>query len=254
MKFSNKIEAIAFIDFSSIPTDEKITLTRLIEEHALDREIKVIGSDGEITSLLFEADHDVESYIELDTAIIDVHSLAGVSSVTNQSKENIMSAQNQTAATAQQLNDMEAMIAASMKKIMESSLDGILEAALTKQQARIEETVKKTVDEAVKKAVDEAAEKAVKKAMEEAAKAAPKAEEAMKTAPKAETKEAPKADDSKKAEEPKKAEAAPAKASEEGMSTMAKTAAYLAGAAAIATGGYFAWQKWGGSSSTPAAE
>lgn len=225
MKFSNKIEAIAFIEFSSIPTDEKITLTRLIEEHALDREIKVIGSDGEITSLLFEADHDVESHIELDTAIIDVHSLAGVSSVTNQSKETIMTAANTTQATAQQLNDMEAMIAASMQKIMESSLDSVLEAALNKQQARIDETVKKSVDEAVKKAVDEA------------------------------LKGIPKDAETKTVEEPKKPTPEQTKESAEGFSvSLGKAAAYLAGAAAIATGGYFAWQKWGGSSSAPAAE
>lgn len=225
MKFSNKIEAIAFIEFSSIPTDEKITLTRLIEEHALDREIKVIGSDGEITSLLFEADHDVESHIELDTAIIDVHSLAGVSSVTNQSKETIMTAANTTQATAQQLNDMEAMIAASMKKIMESSLDSVLEAALNKQQARIDETVKKSVDEAVKKAVDEA------------------------------LKGIPKDAETKTVEESKKPTPEQTKEAASGFGgTLGKTAAYLAGAAAIATGGYFAWQKWGGSSSTPAAE
>lgn len=225
MKFSNKIEAIAFIEFSSIPTDEKITLTRLIEEHALDREIKVIGSDGEITSLLFEADHDVESHIELDTAIIDVHSLAGVSSVTNQSKETIMTAANTTQATAQQLNDMEAMIAASMKKIMESSLDSVLEAALNKQQARIDETVKKSVDEAVKKAVDEA------------------------------LKGIPKDAETKTVEEPKKPTPEQTKEAAEGLSvSLGKAAAYLAGAAAIATGGYFAWQKWGGSSSAPSAE
>lgn len=227
MKFSNKIEAIAFIEFSSIPTDEKITLTRLIEEHALDREIKVIGSDGEITSLLFEADHDVESHIELDTAIIDVHSLAGVSSVTNQSKENIMSNINNAQAneTAAQLDAMEAMIAASMQKIMESSLDSVLEAALNKQQSRIDETVKKSVDEAVKKAVDEA------------------------------LKGIPKDAETKTVEEPKKPTPEQTKEAASGFGgTLGKTAAYLAGAAAIATGGYFAWQKWGGSSSTPAAQ
>lgn len=227
MKFSNKIEAIAFIEFSSIPTDEKITLTRLIEEHALDREIKVIGSDGEITSLLFEADHDVESHIELDTAIIDVHSLAGVSSVTNQSKENIMSNINNAQAneTAAQLDAMEAMIAASMQKIMESSLDSVLEAALNKQQSRIDETVKKSVDEAVKKAVDEA------------------------------LKGIPKDAETKTVEEPKKPTPEQTKEAASGFGgTLGKTAAYLAGAAAIATGGYFAWQKWGGSSSAPAAE
>lgn len=232
MKFSNKIEAIAFIEFSSIPTDEKITLTRLIEEHALDREIKVIGSDGEITSLLFEADHDVESHIELDTAIIDVHSLAGVSSVTNQTKEIKMTIENNTQATAAALNEMETIIAASMKKILESSLDPILEAALNKQQERIEATVKKTVDESLKKTVDEAVKKAV--------------DEALKNVPKdAET---------KKVEEPKKeTKKEAAKAAEEGIS-LGKAAAYLAGAAAVVTGGYFAWQKWGGSSSAPAAE
>lgn len=227
MKFSNKIEAIAFIEFSSIPTDEKITLTRLIEEHALDREIKVIGSDGEITSLLFEADHDVESHIELDTAIIDVHSLAGVSSVTNQSKENIMSNINNAQAneTAAQLDAMEAMIAASMQKIMESSLDSVLEAALNKQQSRIDETVKKSVDEAVKKAVDEA------------------------------LKGIPKDAETKTVEEPKKPTPEQTKEAANGLAgALSKTAGYLAGAAVIATGGYFAWQKWGGSSSTPAAQ
>ena len=246
MKFTNLQDALDFIQSCNSPNDMKIELMDLIARHVQeDSEIQFVVHEDEIQSVLFQSEHDVHVTVELESVIIHAHSLSQVTSVSTQTKEIKMSnAQNQTAATAQQLNDMEAMIAASMKKIMESSLDGILEAALTKQQACIEETVKKTVDEAMKKSVDEAAEKAVKKAMEEAAKAAPKAE----------TKEAPKADDSKKAEEPKKAEAAPAKASEEGMSTMAKTAAYLAGAAAIATGGYFAWQKWGGSSSTPAAE
>lgn len=217
MKFSNKIEAIAFIDFSSIPTDEKITLIRLIKEHALDREIKVIGSDGEITSLLFEADHDVESHIELDTAIIDVHSLAGVSSVTNQTKEIEMTTQNQNNA-ASSINEMEEAIAASMQKIMESSLDSVLEAALERQKAQIDETVKKAVDEALKVAKAEGI-KAAEAGMKQGAK---------------EHKETKKAVNGF-------------------VGSLGKTAAYVAGAAAVATGGYFAWKKWGGAGSTPTA-
>ena len=241
MKFPNKTEAIAFILSTTVEDSQKQILIKIIQDHALDNgqcSVEVMGSEYFITGLLFQSEHDVEFSYELDDTVIYVHSLSGVSAATFK-KENIMSNVNNTQTTAQQLNEMEKLIAASMQKIMESSMDGILEAALTKQQARIEETVKKTVDEAMKKSVDEAAEKAVKKAMEEAAKVALQAEEA------------------KKAEAVKAAESGMkegAKENKEAVSTMAKTAAYLAGAAAIATGGYFAWQKWGASSSAPAAQ
>lgn len=227
MKFPNKTEAVAFILSTTVEDSQKQILIKIIQDHALDSgqcSVEVMGSEDFITGLLFQSEHDVDFSYELDDTVIYVHSLSGVSAATFK-KENIMTAQTQTNATAQQLNEMEAIIAASMQKIMESSLDTVLEAALAKQQARIDETVKKSVDEAVKKA------------MEEAMKAIPKDAE------------------TKKAEEPKKPTAEQTKEAAEGLgSTLTKAAAYLAGAAAIATGGYFAWQKWGGSSSAPAAE
>lgn len=233
MKFTNLQDALDFIQSCNSPNDMKIELMDLIARHVQEgSEIQFAVHRDEIQSVLFQSEHDVLVTVELESVIIHAHSLSQVTSVSTQTKEIKMSnAQNQTAATEANLNEMEKLIATSMQKIMESSLDSVLEAALAKQQARIEETVKKTVDEAMKKSVDEAAEKAVKKAMEEAAKAAPKAEEAKKPTPE-QTKEAA-----------------------SGLAgTLGKTAAYLAGAAAIATGGYFAWQKWGGSSSAPSAE
>lgn len=225
MKFSTKTEAIAFIRSTTVEDSQKQILIKIIQDHALDNgecNVEVMGSEDFITGILFQSEHDVEFTCELDDTVIYVHSLSGVSAATFK-KETIMTAQNNTQATAQQLNEMEAMIAASMQKIMESSLDSVLEAALAKQQARIDETVKKSVDEAVKKAVDEA----------------------MKSIPKdAET---------KKVEEPKKPSAEQTKEAAEGLAgTLGKTATYLAGAAAIATGGYFAWQKWGSSNASAA--
>lgn len=216
MKFSNKQAAIKFIEASGISIDEKVVLCDLIEKHALDQEIKIIGTVDEITGIMFEADHDVEEHIELNDIEIDVHSLAGVSSVTNMPSKEIKmtnAQNNQAADKANMMSEMEKIMAETMKNIMSASMDGILEQALTKQQARIDETVKKTVDEAVKKAVDEA----------------------LKAAPKTEAKpEAP------KAEEPK---------SKDGGTSIGKMAGYVAGAAAVGVGGFFAWKKWGTGSS-----
>lgn len=229
MKFPNKAEAIAFIQTTTIEDGQKQILIKIIQDHALDNgqcSVEVMGSEDFITGLLFQSEHDVEFSYEFDDTVIYVHSLSGVSAATFK-KENIMSNINNAQAneTAAQLDAMEAMIAASMQKIMESSLDSVLEAALNKQQARIDETVKKSVDEAVKKAVDEA------------------------------LKGIPKDAETKTVEEPKKPAPEQTKEAASGFGgTLGKTAAYLAGAAAIATGGYFAWQKWGGSSSTPAAQ
>lgn len=223
MKFSSKNDAIAFIESTTVEDSQKQVLIKIIQDHALDNgecNVEVMGSGNFITGILFQSEHDVEFTCELDDTVIYVHSLSGVSAATFK-KETIMTAQNQTNAAAQQLNEMEAIIAASMQKIMESSLDSVLEAALVKQQSRI----------------DEAVDKAVKKAMEEAMKSVPKDAEV------------------KPAEAPKKPTAEQTKEAAEGLAgTLGKTAAYLAGAAAIATGGYFAWQKWGGASSAPAAE
>lgn len=226
MKFKTIQDALDFIQASSSPADLKIELSDLIVQHAQDgSEIKFAIHADEIQSVLFQSEHDVLLTVELESVIIHAHSLSQVTSVSTQTKEKIMSNNTQAAATEANLNEMEKLIAASMQKIMESSLDTVLEAALAKQQARIDETVKKSVDEAVKKA------------MEEAMKAIPKDAE------------------TKKAEEPKKPTAEQTKEAAEGLAgTLGKTAAYLAGAAAIATGGYFAWQKWGGTSSAPAAE
>lgn len=220
MKFSNKRDAIAFIRSSSVPLEEQEVLVRLIEEHALDREIKIIGSSDDITSLLFEADHNLEVEFDIGFAIISTHSLAGVHLAVKQSKENITMSNNaQTQDQTANLDAMEALIADSMKKVLAASMDGILEAALKKQQVAIDEVIKKTVDETVKKAVDEAM--------------------------KAKSAEAPKADE--------KPAAQPVKGKEEGSTikgTAAKAAAYLAGATAVAAGGWYAWSKWGGSSDT----
>ena len=226
MKFKNLQDALDFIQSSNSPSDMKIELMDIISRHVQEgSEIKFAVHKDEIQSVLFQSEHDVIVTVELESVIIHAHSLEGVSSISAQTKENIMTAANTTQATAQQLNDMEAMIAASMQKIMESSLDSVLEAALNKQQSRIDETVKKSVDEAVKKAVDEA------------------------------LKGIPKDAETKTVEESKKPTPEQTKEAASGFGgTLGKTAAYLAGAAAIATGGYFAWQKWGGSSSTPAAQ
>lgn len=217
MKFPNKASAIKFIEASGIVIDQKVVLVDLIEEHALDREIMVIGTVDEITGIMFEADHDVSHHIELNDVVIDAHSLAGVASVNNtQTKEKIMTAQNNQAADqAKAMAEMEKLIADSMKNVLSASMDGILEAALKKQQERIDETVKKTVDEAVKKAVDEALKSIPKDAETK------KVEETKKETPK---------------EEPK---------SKDGGTSIGKIAGYVAGAAAVATGGYFAWKKWG---------
>lgn len=227
MKFTNLQDALDFIQSCNSPNDMKIELMDLIARHVQEgSEIQFAVHRDEIQSVLFQSEHDVLVTVELESVIIHAHSLSQVTSVSTQTKETKMSnAQNQTAATAQQLNDMEAMIAASMQKIMESSLDSVLEAALNKQQERIDATVKKSVDEAVKKAVDEA------------------------------LKGIPKDAETKTVEESKKPTPEQTKEAASGFGgTLGKTAAYLAGAAAIATGGYFAWQKWSGSSSTPAAE
>lgn len=227
MKFTNLQDALDFIQSCNSPNDMKIELMDLIARHVQEgSEIQFAVHRDEIQSVLFQSEHDVLVTVELESVIIHAHSLSQVTSVSTQTKEiKMTNAQNQTAATAQQLNDMEAMIAASMQKIMESSLDSVLEAALNKQQERIDATVKKTVDEAVKKAVDEA------------------------------LKGIPKDAETKTVEESKKPTPEQTKEAASGFGgTLGKTAAYLAGAAAIATGGYFAWQKWGGSSSTPAAE
>lgn len=232
MKFKNLQDALDFIQGSNSPTDLKIELMDLISRHVQEgSEIKFAVHQDEIQSVLFQSEHDVLVTVELESVIIHAHSLSGISSISTQTKEKIMTIENNTQAAAAQLNEMEAIIAASMKKILESSLDPILEAALNKQQERIEATVKKTVDESLKATVDEA----VKKALDEALKNTPKDAE------------------TKKVEEPKKETKEAAKASTDGIS-LGKAAAYLAGAAAIATGGYFAWQKWGGASSAPAAE
>lgn len=225
MKFPNKASAIKFIEASGISIDEKVVLCDLIEKHALDREIVVIGTVDALTGLMFEADHDVEDRIELNDIVIDVHSLAGVSSVNNtQSKEIKMTNEqnNQAADQANLMNEMEKIMAETMKNIMSSSMDDLLAAALKKQQERIDEAVKKTVDEAVKKAVDEALKA--------------KAAEAPKT-------EAPKTEESKK-ETPKEE----SKSKDESIS-IGKIAGYVAGAAAVGAGGFFAWKKWGAGSS-----
>lgn len=222
MKFKTIQDALDFIQASSSPADLKIELSDLIVQHAQDgSEIKFAIHADEIQSVLFQSEHDVLLTVELESVIIHAHSLSQVTSVSTQTKEKIMSAQNQTNNTEANLNEMEKLIADSMKKIMESSLDSVLEAALVKQQARIDEAV----DKAVKKAVDEA------------------------------LKSIPKDAETKSVEEPKKPTPEQTKEAASGLAgTLGKTAAYLAGAAAIATGGYFAWQKWGGSSSAPAAE
>lgn len=223
MQFKTIQDALDFIQASSSPADLKIELSDLIVQHAQDgSEIKFAIHADEIQSVLFQSEHDVLLTVELESVIIHAHSLSQVTSVSTQTKEKIMTAAKQTNEAAdQQFAAMEAMIAASMQKIMESSLDSVLEAALVKQQARI----------------DEAVDKAVKKAMEEAMKSVPKDAE------------------TKSVEEPKKPTPEQTKEAASGLAgKLGKTAAYLAGAAAIATGGYFAWQKWGGTSSAPAAE
>ena len=226
MKFPNKASAIKFIEASGVTIDEKVVLCELIEKHALDREIAVLGTVDALTGLMFEADHDVEEHIELNDIVIDAHSLAGVSSVTNntQSKEIKMTNEqnNQAADQANLMNEMEKIMAETMKNIMSSSMDDLLAAALKKQQERIDEAVKKTVDEAVKKAVDEALKA--------------KAAEAPKT-------EAPKTEESKK-ETPKEE----SKSKDESIS-IGKIAGYVADAAAVGAGGFFAWKKWGAGSS-----
>lgn len=226
MKFSCKKDAIAFIESTTVEDGQKQILIKIVQDHALDNgecNVEVMGSGNFITGILFQSELDVEFTYELDDTVIYVHSLSGVSAATFK-KETVMTAQNQTNATAQQLNEMEEAIAASMKKVMEASLDSVLDTALERQKAQIDETVKKSVDEAVKKAVDEA----------------------MKSIPKdAET---------KKAEEPKKPSAEQTKKAVNGfVGSLGKTAAYMAGAVAVATGGYFAWKKWGGAGSTPTA-
>lgn len=223
MNFKTIQGALDFIQASSSPADLKIELSDLIVQHAQDgSEIKFAIHANEIQSVLFQSEHDVELTVELESVIIHAHSLSNVTSVSTQTKENTMTTQNQNN-TASSINEMEEAIAASMKKVMEASLDDVLEAALERQKAQIDETVRKSVDEAVKKAVDEAM-KSIHKDQAE-----------------------PKAECSKKTPEQTK------KAVNGFVGSLGKTAAYVAGAAAVATGGYFAWKKWGGAGSTPTA-
>lgn len=222
MNFKTIQGALDFIQASSSPADLKIELMDLIVKHAQEGgEIKFAIHADEIQSVLFQSEHDVELTVELESVIVHAHSLSQVTSLSTQQKDTIMTTQNQNNA-ASSINEMEEAIAASMKKVMEASLDSVLDAALQRQKAQIDETVKKSVDEAVKKAM----------------------EEAMKSVPKdAET---------KSAEEPKKPTPEQTKKAVNGfVGSLGKTAAYMAGAAAVATGGYFAWKKWGGAGSTP---
>lgn len=221
MKFTNVQDALDFIQSGNSPNDMKIELMDLIVRHVQEgSEIQFAVHKDEIQSVLFQSEHDVLVTVELESVIIHAHTLTNVTSITKQTKETIMNAQNTTQDTAQQLSEMEAAIAQTMQKVMASSMESVLDEALTKQQGQIDAAVKKTVDEAVKKA------------LEESAKTAPKAEEA----PKSEETKKPTAEKTKKA-------------TDGFVKSLGKTAVYAGAAVGVAVGGYFAWKKWGASAS-----
>lgn len=224
MKFNNVQAALDFIQTTDSPADVKMELMDLITSNAQPNgDVQFVVHMGEIQSVLFQALHDVSVTIDLESAIIRAFSLSQVTNITIHSKENIMTAQTNTTEQAQ----LEAALAESMKKVVESSLESLLETALNKQQVRIDEAVKKAVDAAMATHSGTATEKPAVETTAEAA--------ATETTAAPEVKP-----------ETVKPGAQPAK--KESVS-LTKIAVYTAGAAAVAVGGLFAWQKWGSGSS-----
>lgn len=225
MKFNNVQAALDFIQTTDSPADVKMELMDLITSNAQPNgDVQFVVHMGEIQSVLFQALHDVSVTIDLESAIIRAFSLSQITNISIHSKENIMTAQTNTTEQAQ----LEAALAESMKKVAESSLESLLEIALNKQQVRIDEAVKKAVDAAMAAHNGTATEK-------------PADADATAQAAATETTAAPevKPETVKPGAQPAKKESV----------SLTKIAVYTAGAAAVAVGGFFAWQKWGSGSS-----
>lgn len=94
MKFNSKTEAVDFLIDSKINNDVILFLVDIIDDHAIDKSIEIVGSTEDVLCVIFESDHDVVISTEIGNSIISAHCAEGtcLATAVNQQifKENTM--------------------------------------------------------------------------------------------------------------------------------------------------------------------